>query len=91
MFSCLNHYQVITKHRISHQRYDCVVNRILKGGNTMDFDSDPTQRRKQNLRASVQDDQAVAVGDGVRKFVVSASNLQKVTSNNLISAQAVKY
>ena len=70
--------QVITKHRISHQRYDCIVNRIQKGGTNIDFDNDPTQRRSKSVRSNVSDDQAGAVGDGVRKFVVSAETLQKV-------------
>lgn len=78
--------QVITKHRISHQRYDCIVNRIQKGGTTIDFDSDPTHRRSKSVRTSVQDDTSSAVGDvGVRKFVVSANNLQKVSIKSLLS------
>ena len=72
---------MITKHRISHQRYDCIVNRIQKGGTTIDFDSDPTHRRSKSVRTNVQDDTSNAV-DGVRKFVVSANNLQKVSTRH---------
>ena len=60
-----------------HQRYDCIINQIHKG--SINLDNDPTQRRKQNSKMSVQDDQGVAaVTDGLRKFNVSANNLQKV-------------
>ncbi|XP_057312523.1 serine/threonine-protein kinase mTOR-like [Hydractinia symbiolongicarpus] len=71
-------YKVLAKHRITHQKYECIVTRIQKSGVSLDYDPDPLQRRKQNSKSGSQDDQGVpAASDGLRKLHVSANNLQK--------------
>ena len=69
--------QVLAKSKISHQKYDCVVTRIQKGGFSLEFNNE-LQRKRQQMKSSVEEDESAAVSDRTRKLHVSANNLQKV-------------
>ena len=71
---------MLSKHRITNLKYECIVTRIQGGDLSLDFDPDPSFRRgKQNSKTNSLEEQGVTpVSDGLRKLHVSAINLQKV-------------
>ena len=67
---------MLSKHRITDLKYDCIIARINKG--SIDYESDPLYKRK-HIKSNLQDDQGlVAPSDGLRKMAVKALSLQKV-------------
>ncbi|GAB6019044.1 hypothetical protein CHUAL_000671 [Chamberlinius hualienensis] len=76
--------QVLSKHRITHQRYDVLTCRILKGSTIVDEDEEPFLAQQRRLRHRSRDrDLASASGDGsgiIKKLSLSTSNLERAWS-----------
>ena len=69
---------MLAKHKIQHQRYDCMVAKIQKGGISLDYETDPLLRHKSSKLSANDDSSAQNQSDSIRRLAMSANALQKV-------------
>ena len=71
--------RVLRRHRISHQRYELLATRVLKGGSTFEIE-DPAMVKLYKQRPALHDTAKLAQageGSGARQLYVSAAHLQR--------------
>jgi FKBP12-rapamycin complex-associated protein len=70
--------KVITKHRIQHQRYECLVTRTSAGERLLDDKDDPMFARQQTpMTGNLPDDTAAIEAATIKKLHANIMNLQK--------------
>eukprot|EP00795_Rhopilema_esculentum_P000207 gene207-9842_t len=69
--------KVLDKHKIQHQRYDCMVAKIQKGSISLDYETDPLLRHKSAKAAAADDSSTQNQSESVRRLPMSANTLQR--------------
>eukprot|EP00794_Sanderia_malayensis_P007416 gene7416-8236_t len=69
--------KITTKHKIQHQRYDCMIAKIQKGSISLDSETDPLSRHRNSKSSAADSSSSQGQSDSVRRLHMSANMLQR--------------